>query len=169
MGRLTLNRLLSFAQFEREVTAERIRDKTAASRAKGIFRGGMPPLGYDARDRKLVVNEVEAEIVRTIFKRYLELNSIACLRAERDAKGITTKTWIAASTRRPMGGNRWHVGPLRFLLHNRVYFCIYLRLKEVADGSADLFGMRPQREMAGVQQLHLGFRNVASIRLSASR
>ncbi len=67
MGRLTLNVLLSFAQFEREVTGERIRDKIAASKAKGIWMGGRPPLGYDAVDRKLVVNEAEAEVVQRIF------------------------------------------------------------------------------------------------------
>ena len=81
MGRLTLNVLLSFAQFEREVTAERIRDKIAASRAKGMWMGGGIPLGYDVRDRKLVINEVEAKIVRLAFNRYLELGSIGELRS----------------------------------------------------------------------------------------
>src|SRR5512132_1811301 len=71
MGRLTLNVLLSFAQFEREVIGERIRDKFAASRRKGMWMGGTPPLGYDVRDRKLVVNEGEADLVRLIFKRRL--------------------------------------------------------------------------------------------------
>ena len=120
MGRLTLNVLLSFAQFEREVTAERIRDKVAASRAKGIFMGGCPPLGYDARERKLVINSAEAENIRFIFMRYLELGSVARLRAELDAKGITSKAWI--STRgKSIGGNEWFVGALRHLLRNRVY------------------------------------------------
>src|SRR5215813_14050206 len=76
MGRLTLNMLLSFAQFEREVTGERIRDKIAASKKKGLWMGGQPALGYDVKDRKLVVNEAEAETVRTIFRRYLELGSV---------------------------------------------------------------------------------------------
>ena len=71
MGRLTLNVLLSFAQFEREVTSERIRDKIAASKRKGLWVGGMAPLGYDTRDRKITVNEAEAERVRTIFESYL--------------------------------------------------------------------------------------------------
>jgi DNA invertase Pin-like site-specific DNA recombinase len=120
MGRLTLNVLLSFAQFEREVTAERIRDKFSASRRKGIFMGGCPPLGYDARDRKLVINPAEAETVRFIFKRYLELGAVATLRAELDAKDITTKAWV--STRgKAMGGGCWYIGPLRHILHNRVY------------------------------------------------
>jgi len=72
-GRLTLNVLLSFAQFEREVTAERIRDKIAASKRKGLWVGGMAPLGYDTKDRKITVNEAEAERVRTIFGGYLKL------------------------------------------------------------------------------------------------
>jgi len=120
MGRLTLNVLLSFAQFEREVTAERIRDKFAASRKKGIFMGGNPPLGYDARDRKLVINNGEAEVVRFVFQRYLELPSVLRLRAELDAKGIKTKSWISTRGRSKRGGP-WHIGPLRHVLRNRVY------------------------------------------------
>ena len=79
MGRLTLNVLLSFAQFEREVTGERIRDKIAASKAKGMWMGGLPPLGYDAKDRTLVINAAEAEQVRFIFSRYLDLGSVEAL------------------------------------------------------------------------------------------
>jgi len=120
MGRLTLNVLLSFAQFEREVTAERIRDKFSASRQKGIFMGGNPPLGYDPRDRKLVINEAEARTVRLIFQRYLELGSVSQLRAELDSKGIHPKAWV--STRgRSIGGGQWYIGPLRHILRNRVY------------------------------------------------
>ena len=87
MGRLTLNVLLSFAQFEREVTGERIRDKIAASKQRGMWMGGNPPLGYDIRDRKLVVNEPEAEQVRQIFRRYVELRSVRLLREELIAGG----------------------------------------------------------------------------------
>src|SRR5216117_330802 len=76
MGRLTLNVLLSFAQFEREVTGERIRDKIAASKKKGMWMGGNVPLGYDLKDRKLVVNPREAEIIRRIYRRYLELRCV---------------------------------------------------------------------------------------------
>ncbi len=83
MGRLTLNVLLSFAQFEREVTGERIRDKIAASKKKGMWMGGNAPLGYDVEDRKLVINEAEAETVRIIFRRYTELGSV------RAAQGAT--------------------------------------------------------------------------------
>ena len=91
MGRLTLNVLLSFAQFEREVTGERIRDKIAASKQKGMWMGGMPPLGYDVRDRKLVVNEAEAETVRHIFQRYARFVGPACCSEELAADGIVSK------------------------------------------------------------------------------
>jgi site-specific DNA recombinase len=82
MGRLTLNVLLSFAQFEREVTSERIRDKIAASKRKGLWVGGMTPLGYDTKDRKITVDKAEAECVRTIFRSYLRLGSLNLLMAE---------------------------------------------------------------------------------------
>jgi len=93
MGRLTLNILLSFAQFEREVTGERIRDKIAASKAKGMWMGGTPPLGYDVVDRKLLVNEPEADLVRYIFRRYAEHGSAAELVRELAIEGRTTKAW----------------------------------------------------------------------------
>ncbi|TXI70926.1 MAG: recombinase family protein [Limnohabitans sp.] len=93
MGRLTLNILLSFAQFEREVTGERIRDKIAASKAKGMWMGGTPPLGYDVVERKLLVNETEAELVRYIFRRYAEHGSAAELVRELAIEGRTTKAW----------------------------------------------------------------------------
>ena len=93
MGRLTLNILLSFAQFEREVIGERIRDKFAASRRKGMWMGGIPPLGYDVVDRKLVVNEREAELVRLIFKRFLRVGSATKLAQELRRAGHTTKSW----------------------------------------------------------------------------
>jgi len=91
MGRLTLNVLLSFAQFEREVTGERIRDKIAASKKKGMWMGGLPPLGYDVQDRKLVVNQSEAETVTFIFERYQALKSVRLLQAELDRRGIVSK------------------------------------------------------------------------------
>ncbi len=93
MGRLTLNILLSFAQFEREVTGERIRDKIAASKAKGMWMGGTPPLGYDVVERKLLVNEPEADLVRYIFRRYAEHGSAAELVRELAFEGRTTKAW----------------------------------------------------------------------------
>src|SRR5205814_6959852 len=88
MGRLTLNVLLSFAQFEREVTGERIRDKIAASKRKGMWMGGVPPLGYEACDRKLIIIESEAETVRHIFHRYATLGSVRLLQQELEARGI---------------------------------------------------------------------------------
>ena len=91
MGRLTLNILLSFAQFEREVTAERIRDKFAASRAKGMWMGGWAPLGYDVKERKLVVNPAEAKTVRMIFERFVEVGSATVLAKALRAEGVTTK------------------------------------------------------------------------------
>ncbi len=91
MGRLTLNMLLSFAQFEREIAGERIRDKIAASKKKGMWMGGNVPLGYDVKDRKLIVNEPEASTVRLIFRRYAELGSVSLLRAELDRLGIVSK------------------------------------------------------------------------------
>jgi site-specific DNA recombinase len=93
MGRLTLNVLLSFAQFEREVTGERIRDKIAASKRRGMWMGGNIPLGYDVRNQKLVVNEEEAEVVRAIFKRYLQLGRVVLLQPELVTRGVTSKIW----------------------------------------------------------------------------
>ena len=91
MGRLTLNMLLSFAQFEREVTAERIRDKFAASRAKGIWMGGWAPLGYEVQDRRLVVNETEAATVSMIFERFVSVGSATTLARSLRAEGVCTK------------------------------------------------------------------------------
>src|SRR5687767_8695929 len=91
MGRLTLNMLLSFAQFEREVTGERIRDKIAASKRKGIWVGGIVPFGYEVRDRKLVVREDEAATVRLMFERYLALGSLPALQGELRERGVVTR------------------------------------------------------------------------------
>ena len=110
MGRLTLNILLSFAQFEREVTGERIRDKFAASRAKGMWMGGFVPMGYDVIDRKLVVNEAEAAMVRHMFQRFVELGSATLLTRELVAKGTLNKR-----------GKPVDKGFLYKLLRNRLY------------------------------------------------
>jgi site-specific DNA recombinase len=91
MGRLTLNVLLSFAQFEREVTSERIRDKISASKRKGLWVGGMTPLGYDAKDRKITVSAAEANRVRGIFRSYFKLGSLNLLMANLRKRGIVTK------------------------------------------------------------------------------
>ena len=98
MGRLTLNVLLSFAQFEREVTGERIRDKFAASKKKGMWMGGNVPLGYDIKDRKLVINKSEAETVRTIFRLYVELGAVSKVKAEIDRLKLRTKIQTPKST-----------------------------------------------------------------------
>jgi site-specific DNA recombinase len=120
MGRLTLNVLLSFAQFEREVTGERIRDKIAASKKKGMWMGGPVPLGYDVRDRKLIVNEAEAATVRHIYARYLALGSVRALLDELDADGVRTKATTSKSGA-PRGGIAFTRGSLFHLLGNRVY------------------------------------------------
>src|SRR5690606_29089315 len=103
MGRLTLNILLSFAQFEREVTGERIRDKIAASKRKGMWMGGFVPLGYECRDRKLVVNEAEAETVRHIFTRFVVLGSATKLVAELNLAGYRNKPRHGRTTDSPCG------------------------------------------------------------------
>jgi len=121
MGRLTLNVLLSFAQFEREVTGERIRDKIAASKKKGLWMGGCLPLGYDPDGRTLKVNEPEAEVVGYIFQRYLALGSVHKLEAELKAEGYRSKTWTAASSGRVYGGLPFTRGPLFHILSNRLY------------------------------------------------
>ena len=120
MGRLTLNVLLSFAQFEREVIGERVRDKIAASKRKGIWVGGPVPLGYRCIGKKLVVVPEEAETVRTIFRRYLDLGSLGALTADLDRSGIRTKAVVRldGSVR---GGIRFGVGALAHLLKNRFY------------------------------------------------
>ncbi len=120
MGRLTLNVLLSFAQFEREVIGERVRDKIAASKRKGIWVGGPIPLGYRCIDKKLVIVAEEADTIRLIFTRYLELGSMGALIEELDRRGIRTKASGLADGR-VRGGIRFGVGPLAHLLKNRFY------------------------------------------------
>jgi DNA invertase Pin-like site-specific DNA recombinase len=119
MGRLTLNVLLSFAQFEREVTGERIRDKIAASKKKGMFMGGPVPIGYDVQDRKLVINEAEAATVRHIFNRYLALGSGRELIEELRADGYRTKVRQQGS--RTVGGIPFERGVLFHILGNPIY------------------------------------------------
>jgi site-specific DNA recombinase len=120
MGRLTLNVLLSFAQFEREVTGERIRDKIAASKRKGIWVGGNVPLGYESRDKKLVVHEDDVERVRTIFRRYLEVGSIGALLSDLRDRGIVSKRRTRPDGS-AVGGIPFTRGALAYLLHNRCY------------------------------------------------
>jgi DNA invertase Pin-like site-specific DNA recombinase len=120
MGRLTLNMLLSFAQFEREVTGERIRDKIAASKQKGMWMGGNVPLGYDVADRKLIVNAAEAETVRHIYRRYAELGSVFALKDALDREGIKSKLRVDKAGRRT-GGLPLVRGALYTLLQNPIY------------------------------------------------
>ncbi len=120
MGRLTLNMLLSFAQFEREVTGERIRDKIAASKRKGIWVGGNPSFGYIVKDRKLVIDEAEANVVRSMFERYLALGSLDALLRELRLQEVRTRirTLSSGKTR---GGVFFGRGALASLLRNRIY------------------------------------------------
>lgn len=120
MGRLTLNVLLSFAQFEREVTGERIRDKVAASKKKGMWMGGYVPLGYDIKDRRLVINPAEAKAVREIFQQYLKLGRVSALKGHLKASGILSKLRksVAKGT---TGGKPYSRGALYHILKNRLY------------------------------------------------
>ena len=154
MGRLTLNVLLSFAQFEREVTGERIRDKIAASKAKGFWMGGILPLGYDAPSdgtRILQVNEGEASLVRRIFERYLELRSVTFLSGWLAEEKISPKQWTARNGRK-MGAAKFNRGALYCLLRNPVYRGMTRHKSEIYPGGhaaivdADLFD-RVQRCM----------------------
>jgi site-specific DNA recombinase len=120
MGRLTLNVLLSFAQFEREVIGERVRDKIAASKKKGLWVGGPIPLGYASAGKKLVIVPEEAETVRLIFNRYLDLGSIGALIDDLDCRGVRTKRQVLANGK-VRGGIRFGTGGLAHLLKNRFY------------------------------------------------
>jgi len=136
MGRLTLNVLLSFAQFEREVTGERIRDKIAASKRKGMWMGGTVPHGYRVDDRKLVIEHKEAEEVRYIFNRYLELKSVSALVDDLERRGMRTRT-----RHRKAGGTIGNVGfgkgPLGFLLKNPVFIGKIRHKDSIYDGEHD--------------------------------
>ena len=120
MGRLTLNVLLSFAQFEREVTGERIRDKIAASKKKGMWMGGVAPLGYEVKDRQLIVNPQEAKVVQEIFTHYLSLGSVTALKQYLDQKELQTKVRTSAQGH-AFGGKPYSRGGLYKLLNNEVY------------------------------------------------
>jgi DNA invertase Pin-like site-specific DNA recombinase len=136
MGRLTLNVLLSFAQFEREVTGERIRDKIAASKAKGMWMGGVLALGYDANGRTLAIHAAEADQVRHIFARYLALGSVHALRDELEAEGLVSKRRLAASGV-ASGGVPFSRGALFHLLSNRLY------LGEIVHKGQSHLGLHP--------------------------
>jgi hypothetical protein len=123
MGRLTLNVLLSFAQFEREVTGERIRDKIAASKKKGMWMGGMVTLGYTAADHKLILNEAEAETVRMIFHEFLRLGNVT-----------TLSDWLREKNIVSRGGNHFFRGPLYAMLRNPHYIGLIKHKTEAYPG-----------------------------------
>ena len=131
MGRLTLNVLLSFAQFEREVTGERIRDKIAASKKKGMWMGGTVPLGYTVQDRKLIVNEPEAVAVRTIFNEFLRLGNVHSL-----------QDWLRENNICSRAGNHFFRGPLYTVLRNRHYSFTFRRALCVRGSGDPLGGQR---------------------------
>ena len=120
MGRLTLNVLLSFAQFEREVTGERIRDKIAASKKKGLWMGGFVPFGYRAKDRTLTIDKDEAETVRLIYSRYLELGTVSALEAELAERNVRTRSFTSASNK-AWGGRLFSRGHLYKILSSPIY------------------------------------------------
>jgi len=132
MGRLTLNVLLSFAQFEREVTSERIRDKIAASKKKGMWMGGLVPLGYDRVEKQLVVNEEEADLVRHIYLRYLDLGCVRALKAELDRDGYLSKP--RPENHKSQGRKLFTRGALYTILKNPVYIGKVNHKGELHDG-----------------------------------
>ena len=133
MGRLTLNMLLSFAQFEREITGERIRDKVAASKRKGIWMGGPVPLGYRVENRTLHIVEEEAEFIRGLFQRYLELGSVVRLKAALDAEAAVTPTRVSR-TGGTSGGRPFSRGHLYWILSNPIYIGRLSHKGQVHDG-----------------------------------
>src|SRR5688572_17360723 len=166
MGRLTLNVLLSFAQFEREVAGERIRDKIALSKRRGMWMGGLPPLGYDGVNGELVVNEAEAETVRFIFHHYLEIGSIADLKRSLDAAGVVSKR-RRFSDGREVGGVPLSRGALYQILRNRLYRGEIAHRGEVHRGNhqpivaADLWSV-VQEKLAGQSRRKRGVRSGGS-------
>lgn len=136
MGRLTLNVLLSFAQFEREATGERIRDKIADSKARGIWMGGNIPLGYDLGDRLLIPNECEAKTVRHIYQRYLELKSLPALAKDLTSAGILTKRWVSRNGI-THGGIPFNCSGLSLILKNRIYLGEIVHRGQAHDGGHD--------------------------------
>jgi len=133
MGRLTLNVLLSFAQFEREVTGERIRDKVSASKKKGMWMGGMTPFGYDCVDKKLLINQSDAKVIKLIFEKYVALGSVRRLKEYLDASGICSKL-RTSETGKQWGGSKFSRGLLYKLLTNPVYIGRIKHKKVTYDG-----------------------------------
>lgn len=149
MGRLTLNVLLSFAQFEREVIGERVRDKIAASKKKGMWMGGNPPLGYDIQYRQLVPNKSEAKTVNYIFERYLVLRGVIRLKQELDRDGIVSKI-VTYKDGRSVGGKSFSRGALYALLSNPIYIGQIRHKEKTYDGQHD--GIIPLDLWSSVQE-----------------
>ena len=135
MGKLTLNMLLSFAQFEREVSSERVRDKLYASKAKGMWIGGMPTLGYNLENKKLVINPTEAETVKHLFEKYLELESVVDLAQYARENGIKNKSWITQNGKQ-YGGGELYPNILHRILRDKVYIgkIMHKKTGKVFDG-----------------------------------
>lgn len=135
MGKLTLNMLLSFAQFEREVSAERVRDKIAASKAKGMWMGGIPPLGYDIENKQLIPNKTEAVLVNRIFQKYLEVGNIREVAEWLNRQGYQSKSWKRRDGHL-LGGSPFEYGPVKKILSNPVYIgkIAYLAQHKVYSG-----------------------------------
>ncbi|WP_421851863.1 recombinase family protein [Novosphingobium sp.] len=157
MGRLTLNVLLSFAQFEREVTGERIRDKIAASKKKGMWMGGPIPVGYDVRDRVLVVNEAEAATVRLIFALHSEFPTLAALTSELERRGIKSRVRMMRDGR-IVGGKPYKPGAIRHVLKNRIYLGETCHGDKVYKGAHDAIVDRKVWEEGQIRLTSLGTR-----------
>lgn len=163
MARLTLNVLLSFAQFEREVTGERIRDKIAASKRKGMWMGGTVPLGYEVKDRKLIVNPEEAKLVTRIFRLYLELGCVRKLKARLDREGIVTKLRMSGVGNQS-GGASYARGALYKILQNRIYLGQIHHQKQYYPGEHEAIVARQlwdrvrEKLKANTQERRLGMR-----------
>jgi len=136
MGRLTLNVLLSFAQFEREVSAERIRDKFTASKKKGMWMGGNPPLGYEVQDRRLVINTTHTQIAKRIFDRYLALGCVAKLKRELESHDIKSPERISTRGKK-LGGKYYSRGALYNILGNPIYIGKIRHKDKIYDGLHD--------------------------------
>ena len=168
MGRLTLNVLLSFAQFEREVTAERIRDKVAASKRKGMWMGGAIPLGYDVEDKALVVNPDEATAIRTIFAEYLVLGSVRQLRARLDALGIVSKQRTNRFGR-VSGGTTFSRGALYNILRNPIYIGKVRHKEELHEGLHEAIIDDATWKLVQTQLADHGGKKIRSTRRPATR
>ena len=168
MGRLTLNVLLSFAQFEREVTAERIRDKVAASKRKGMWMGGAIPLGYDVEDKALVVSPTEATAIRTIFAEYLALGSVRQLRARLDALGIASKQRTNRFGR-VSGGTTFSRGALYNILRNPIYIGKVRHKEELHEGLHEAIIDDATWKLVQTQLADHGGKKIRSTRRPATR